>query len=232
MKGLVCEEFSWDPQRANRCSTRDVLQDRRVLISVGGGHAAFRLVHASQLSSALQMTLRRGPRSVRLNPASINTSEALTFPHLSESQRSQLVTHGDRDFTEATRSMWSWDKLGGMELYAMDQIQVNILLLLLLVAVKSKPCLWREDSVCGYEACSQPCAVSTVQSARPLDSRPWGYRLLKWSSVPSITSLYYLRIQEKGNKLFIEPFRASCRALGKGNYCDISQSIQYTKHFC
>lgn len=123
-----------------------------------------------------------------------------------------------------------WDKLGWGELYAMDQIQVNIPLLLLLVAVKSKPCLWREEYACGCEACSQPCAVTTVQSARPLDSRPWGYRLHKWSSVPSITSLYYLHIQEKGNKLFIEPLRASCRALGKGIYCDKSQSIQWSAY--
>lgn len=112
----------------------------------------------------------------------------------------------------------------------MDQIQVNIPLLLLLVAVKSKPCLWREESACGYKAYSQPCVVSTVQSARPLDSRPWGYRLLKWSSVPSITSLYYLCIQEKRNKLFIEPLRASCRALGQGNYCDISDYTVYCTH--
>lgn len=116
-----------------------------------------------------------------------------------QSRWSQLAAHGDRDFTAALRSMRFWGKLGWKELYAVDRIQVNIPLLLLLVAVKSKPCLWRKESVCGYEACSQPCAVSTVQSARPLHSRPWGYRLLKWSSVPSITSLYYLHNQEKGN---------------------------------
>lgn len=133
-----------------------------------------------------------------------------------------------RVFTEASRSMRFWDKLGWIELYAMDQIQVNIPSLLLLVAVKSKPCLWREEFVCGYKAYSQPCAVSTTQSARPLDSKPWGYRLLKWSSVPSITSLYYLLIQEKGNKLFIEPLRASRIALGKGNYCDISHTLYCT----
>ncbi len=52
----------------------------------------------------------------------------------------------------------------------MDQIQVNIASLLLLVAVKSKPCLWRDKSLC--KAFSQPCVVSTEQAARPLDSSP------------------------------------------------------------
>lgn len=49
---------------------------------------------------------------------------------------------------KASRSVRFKDKLGWIDLYAMDQIQVNIPLLLLLVAVKSKPCLWREESVC------------------------------------------------------------------------------------
>lgn len=49
----------------------------------------------------------------------------------------------------------------------MDQIQVNIHLLLLLVAVKSKRSLWREEFVCGCGACSQPCAVSTGLTAAP-----------------------------------------------------------------
>lgn len=70
------------------------------------------------------------------------------------------------------------------------------------MAVKRKLCLCREGSVCGFEAYSQTCVVSPVQTARPLDSRHWGYRLLKWSAGPSITSLYYLCMQEKGNKLF------------------------------
>lgn len=88
------------------------MRDRQVLRSVGGGHAAFRLAHASQLSSALQMTLRRGPKSVRMNSASFHTSEAPTFPHESESERDQLAARGDRDFTEASRSMRLCDKLG------------------------------------------------------------------------------------------------------------------------
>lgn len=54
-----------------------------------------------------------------------------------------------RDFTEAPRRwMQFWDKLGCVELCAMDQIQVNIPPLLLLVAVECKPCLWSEESVC------------------------------------------------------------------------------------
>lgn len=39
---------------------------------------------------------------------------------------------------------------------------------------------------------SQLCEVRNVQSARLLDIEPRGYLLLKWRSVPSITSLYYL----------------------------------------
>lgn len=57
------------------------MRDRRVLKSVGGHRAAFRLAHASQLSSALQMTLRHAPKSVRMNSASFNTCEAPTSPH-------------------------------------------------------------------------------------------------------------------------------------------------------
>lgn len=129
--------------------------------SVGGGHAAFRLAHASQLSSALQMTWRHGPKSVRMNPASFHTSDALTFPpHCTDSQRSQLAACGDRYFTEATRSMRFWDKLGWMKLYAVDQIQVNIPLLLLLVAVKRKPCLCADVGPAANSVrsvlCSQP----------------------------------------------------------------------------
>lgn len=196
---------------------------------MGGGHAAFRLAHASQLSSSLsRWPLGTAPKSVRADPASFNTSDTPTFPLTNQSQRGQLAAHADRDFTEASRSMRIWDKLGRKDKNTMDRIQVNILLLLLLVAVKSKPSLWREESGCVYEDRSQPCAVSTVQWARPPDSRPWGYRLLEWSSVPSITSLYYLHIQEKGNKLFIEPLRTSCRALGTGDNCDISQSTYST----
>lgn len=112
----------------------------------------------------------------------------------------------------------------------MCQIQVNTPSVLLLLAVKSQLCLWREESVCGYKAYSQPCAVSTVQSARPPDSGPWGYRLLKWSSVPSITSLYYLRIQGKGNKLFIEPLRGSYTVLGKWLRHVTEITVQHT--FC
>lgn len=167
--------------------------DRRVLRPVGGGHAAFREVHASQLSSAVQMTPRCGPKSVRMSPPSTHPTPWPPPTHRRASE-GQLAAHADRDITEVSRSMRFWDKLGWMELYAMDQSQVNIHLLLLLVAVKRKPCLWREEFVCGCKACSQPCAVSIVMSARPLDSRPWGYRLLKWSTVPSITSLYYLCI--------------------------------------
>lgn len=145
-----------------------------------------------------------------------------------------MAAHGDGDFTAASRSMRFWGKLGWAELYAVEQIQVNIPSLLLLVAAKSKPCLWRKASACGHEACSQPCAVSTVQPARPLHSRPWGYRLLKWSSVPSITSLYYLHHQEKGNELFIEPLRVSCTAWLKqstADYLCVPGMIQKCKHY-
>lgn len=67
---LKCLQYK-DPNYSifNRCSTRDVLQkrDRRVFRSVGGGFFAFGRLHASQLSSTLQMTLRHGPESVRIN---------------------------------------------------------------------------------------------------------------------------------------------------------------------
>lgn len=49
--------------------------DRRVLRPVGGGHAAFRMVHASQLSSAVQMTPRYGLKSVRMNPPSAHPTQ-------------------------------------------------------------------------------------------------------------------------------------------------------------
>lgn len=81
------------------------MRDRRVLNSVGGDHAAFRLAHASQLSSALQMTLRHGPKSVRMNSASFDTCQAPTSPHKSESQHSQLTAHGDERLHRSTKTM-------------------------------------------------------------------------------------------------------------------------------
>ena len=125
------------------------MRDRRVLKSVGGDRAAVRLAHASQLSSALQMTLGHGPKSVRMNCTSFDTCEALTPPTNQTVNTASWLHTATRDFTEAPRRwMQFWDKLGCVELCAMDQIQVNIPPLLLLVAAECKPCLWSEESVC------------------------------------------------------------------------------------
>lgn len=82
--------------------------------------------------------------------------------------------HTVTEFSAAQRSMWLWDKLGWGEFHAVDRTHVNILLLLLLVAVKSKLCLWCEASACGCEGlrptlCGPHCVVSqaTRQNLSP-----------------------------------------------------------------
>lgn len=87
----------------------DVLQGisgmrfRQVSRSVGGGHAAFRLVHVSQLSPTLQMTPKYGPKSIRPNSC---------LPQHTSYKRRSTTAYGDPDFPKINMIWnilgWKW----------------------------------------------------------------------------------------------------------------------------
>lgn len=143
---------------ANRCAPRDFLQDRQASRPISG---RFRCVHASQLSPRSADDPRAWPQSLSGWTLLIPKNSEPQPPPNTAGQASWLPVLKEIS-SGAVRSMRFWDKLGRMQLCAMDQIQVNIPLLLLLVAVKVNSDSGLCVSIWGLQPglCGQHCAGS------------------------------------------------------------------------